>query len=125
MNEDKLILRVDKWLWQARFFKTRSLAAKLVKSGKLRLNGLLISKPSRGVEIEDILTFPKEMEIRIIKICNLGQRRGPASESQRLYQDLALVEPKPKLDLAPTENSRPTSKERKALVKFKRGLEQS
>lgn len=116
---------MDKWLWQARFFKTRSLATKLVKSGKLRLNGVLISKPSRGVEVEDILTFPKEMEIRVIKICDLGQRRGPASEAQRLYQDLAPVEPKPKLDLAPTGKSRPTSKERKALVKFKHGLEQS
>ena len=125
MIDDNLTLRVDKWLWQARFFKTRSLATKLVKSGKLRLNGVLISKPSRGVEIEDILTFPKEMEIRVIKICDLGQRRGPASEAQRLYQDLAPVEPKPKLDLVPRGGSRPTSKERNALVKFKHGLEQS
>jgi ribosome-associated heat shock protein Hsp15 len=125
LNEDKLTLRVDKWLWQARFFKTRSLATKLVKSGKLRLNSVLISKPSRGVEVEDILTFPKEMEIRVIKICDLGQRRGPASEAQRLYQDLVPVESKPRLDMAPRGESRPTAKERKALVKFKHGLEQS
>lgn len=125
MNDDNLTLRVDKWLWQARFFKTRSLATKLVKSGKLRLNGVLISKPSRSVQVEDILTFPKEMEIRVIKICDLGQRRGPASEAQRLYQDLAPVESKSKLDFASTGKSRPTSKERKALVKFKHGLEQS
>ena len=63
------------------------------------------------------------MEIRVIKICDLGQRRGPASEAQRLYQDLAPVEPKSKPDFAPTGKSRPTSKERKALVKFKHGLE--
>jgi len=125
LNDDNVTLRVDKWLWQARFFKTRSLATKLVKSGKLRLNGVLISKPSRSVQVEDILTFPKEMEIRVIKICDLGQRRGPASEAQRLYQDLAPVEPKSKLDFAPAGKSRPTSKERKALVKFKHGLEQS
>jgi ribosome-associated heat shock protein Hsp15 len=123
--DDNLTLRVDKWLWQARFFKTRSLAAKLVKSGKLRLNGVLISKPSRSVGVGDILTFPKEMEIRVIKIYNLGQRRGPASEAQRLYQDLAPVESKLRLDLVPRGGSRPTSKERKALVKFKHGLEQS
>jgi ribosome-associated heat shock protein Hsp15 len=123
LNDENLTLRVDKWLWQARFFKTRSLATKLVKSGKLRINGVLISKPSRSVEVGDILTFPKEIEIRVIKIFNLGQRRGPASEAQRLYQDLAPVEQKRKLDLTPAVKSRPTSKERKALVKFKKCLE--
>ena len=55
MSEAKPGLRIDKWLWQARFFKTRSLAAKLVQSGKLRLNGELISKPSRVVSEGDVL----------------------------------------------------------------------
>ena len=125
MNDDNLTLRIDKWLWHARFFKTRSLATRLVKSGKLRLNGILISKPSRCVEVGDILTFPKELETRVIEIYNLGQRRGPAPEAQRLYKDLAPLGPKLKLELAPRGESRPTSKERKALIKFKQGLEKS
>ncbi|MDC1262553.1 S4 domain-containing protein, partial [Planktomarina temperata] len=65
MSEAKLGLRIDKWLWQARFFKTRSLATKLVQSGKLRLNGELISKPARMISVGDVLTFPKALDTRV------------------------------------------------------------
>jgi len=81
-------LRVDKWLWQARFFKTRALAADLAESGHLRINGQPTRKPGAGVGEGDVLTFPQGSRIRVIKILALGVRRGPAPEAQMLYLDL-------------------------------------
>jgi len=72
VSEAKPGLRIDKWLWQARFFKTRSLATKLVQSGKLRLNGDLISKPARMISVGDVLTFPKALDTRVIEVRALG-----------------------------------------------------
>jgi ribosome-associated heat shock protein Hsp15 len=81
-------LRLDKWLWQARFFKTRALAAALVSKGRVRVNGQPAARPSRGVGAGDVLTFPQGRTIRVVRICALGERRGPASEAQGLYDDL-------------------------------------
>ncbi|MGR3466191.1 RNA-binding S4 domain-containing protein [Limimaricola sp.] len=81
-------LRLDKWLWQARFFKTRSLAAALVSKGRVRVNGQPAVRPSRGVGAGDVLTFPQGRVIRVVRISGLGTRRGPASEAQGLYDDL-------------------------------------
>ena len=125
MSEAKPGLRIDKWLWQARFFKTRSLAAKLVQSGKLRLNGDLISKPSRVVSEGDVLTFPKALDTRVIEVRALGTRRGPAPEAQGLYRDLAPPEPKPAFTASPKAAHRPTARERRAIQKFKQGLEEN
>ena len=125
MNEAKPGLRIDKWLWQARFFKTRSLAAKLVQSGKLRLNGDLISKPSRVISEGDVLTFPKALDTRVIEVRALGTRRGPAPEAQGLYYDWAPPEPKPAFTASPKAAHRPTARERRAIQKFKQGLEEN
>lgn len=81
-------LRADKWLWQARFFKTRGRAAELAGSGKLRINGLHAAKPAQPVKPGDVLTFPLGRRIRVIRIEALGHRRGPAAEAQALYTDL-------------------------------------
>ncbi len=81
-------LRLDKWLWYARLFKSRTLAAKLCQSGRVRVNGNLIGKSKHSVCQGDVLTFPKGRHIRIIKILKLGERRGPAAEAQTLYEDL-------------------------------------
>lgn len=88
-------IRVDRWLWFARFFKSRSLAAKLVQGRKVRLNSVVIAKPSVSVKAGDVLTFPQGKDIRVIKIINIGSRRGPAPEAQGLYEDLAPKEDKP------------------------------
>lgn len=116
-------LRVDKWLWQARFFKTRSLATKTVQSGKVRVNGTPISKPARMVVPDDVLTFPKEDDVRVIKIIALGERRGPAPEAQSLYEDLAPPEKKVRNDASVRADARPTGRDRRQMEKFKRGLE--
>ena len=69
--------RLDKWLWHARFFKSRTLASKLCKSGKVRVNGELVKKAHVVVQPGDVLTFPLGPHIRLIKILKLGLRRGP------------------------------------------------
>ena len=81
-------VRVDKWLWYARFFKTRALATKFVSSGKLRIDGDVVSKPHRKIQKGQVLTFPLGDNIRIIQIIDFGGRRGPATEAQALYEDL-------------------------------------
>lgn len=92
---DSLKLRLDKWLWQARFFKGRDLAAAMVTGGHLRLNGQRCLKPGHGVAPGDVLTFPQANRIRVIRILALGERRGPAPEAQALYADLDPGMPPP------------------------------
>ncbi len=82
-------LRLDKWLWYARFCKSRSLAAKLCKSGRVRHNRLIVQKPHHEVRPGDVLTFPLARHVRVIEVVALGQRRGPAAEARTLYTDLA------------------------------------
>lgn len=79
--------RLDKWLWHARFFKTRTLATDFVRAGKLRLNGDKTDKPHYAVKAGDVLTFPKGRQVRVIKVVGFAVRRGPFSEAQLLYED--------------------------------------
>jgi ribosome-associated heat shock protein Hsp15 len=88
-------LRLDKWLWQARFFKSRSLAAEVIEDGHVRVNGTRISRPGRDIGAGDTLTFPQGARIRVVRILALGLRRGPAAEAQALYLDLDPVAPEP------------------------------
>ena len=82
-------LRLDKWLWHARFFKSRSQAAKYVLSGKIRLNRHRVSKPSTSVRPGDVLTFALRHHVHVVEIATLGERRGPVSEARSLYIDLS------------------------------------
>lgn len=114
-------LRIDKWLWHARFYKSRSLATAVVAAGRLRVNRTPIAKPHYQVRVGDVLTFPKGPYIRVIEVVALGTRRGPASEAQALYNDLDPPEPRrlgqTQLDRRPAErergSGRPTKKERR------------
>ena len=81
-------LRLDKWLWHARFAKSRSLAAKLVSETGVRVNGTRASKSAAAVRPGDVLTFVQGRHVRVIRILALGTRRGPAPEAQALYDDL-------------------------------------
>ncbi len=83
-------LRLDKWLFHARFFKSRELAADCVENGHLRLNAQHCLKPAHGVGVGDVLTFAQGRQIRVIRVLSLSDRRGPAQEAQALYQDLDL-----------------------------------
>ncbi len=81
-------MRLDKWLWQARFFRSRTLAAELVAGGHLRLNSQRVTKAGVVVGVGDTLTFPQGDRIRLIRVLQIGLRRGPATEAQTLYLDL-------------------------------------
>ncbi len=82
-------LRIDKWLWYARFFKTRSLASKVCADGHIRVNGRPVAKASHTLRAGDVLTFPLGHAIRVVAVLGLGERRGPASEAALLYNDMS------------------------------------
>jgi len=108
-------IRIDKWLWQARFFKTRSLCAKQVSAGHVRLNSSKILKPAQMVVLGDVLSFAQGREVRVVRIEAIGTRRGPAPEAQALYFDMT-----PKQEIVPRNPSfegkgRPGKKNRRAL----------
>ena len=88
MNET-LTCRADVWLWRARFFKTRSLAARIIEEGGVRVarGGARspIDKPSRAVRPGDVLTFAQGPRFLAVKVEALGDRRGPAPEARGLY----------------------------------------
>lgn len=109
-------IRLDKWLFFARFFKTRSLAARTVTQGGVRVNGVRVSKPSAAVRAGDLLTFHQGRRIRVVAVLEAGERRGPAAEAALLYEDRSPPEP-PAAPAAPRydKGGRPTKKDRRAL----------
>ena len=115
MSDAPSKLRVDKWLWHARFFKTRSLAARQVSDGQVRINGERTTKTSATVSPDDVLTFAQARRVRVVRVRQIGTRRGPAEEAQGLYQDLTPEEPAPE----PRTGPRPTKKDRRALDAIK------
>jgi ribosome-associated heat shock protein Hsp15 len=88
-------LRIDKWLFFARFFKSRSLAATLCSAGRVRINRQPIQKAHHAIRVGDVLTFPQGDHIRVVRVILLGVRRGPAGEARTLYEDLAPPLPAP------------------------------
>ncbi|MDF1749472.1 MAG: RNA-binding S4 domain-containing protein [Alphaproteobacteria bacterium] len=111
--------RLDKWLWHARFFKTRTRAAEVIAGGHVRVNRQPVRKTSHSVGAGDVLTFLQEKDVRVIEIQAIADRRGPASEAQTLYKDLAPPQPHSKTDdpapvaLRGDGAGRPTKKERR------------
>ncbi len=132
MEQNLDSLRLDKWLWYARFFKTRSAASKMISSGKLRIDGALVNKPHRAAQIGHVYTFAQGPHIRVIKVLALATRRGPAPEAALLYEDMAPIEPRQKQDGASlsagtfeTRNSgagRPTKRDRRKTEALKEWL---
>lgn len=113
-------IRLDKWLWYARFLKTRGLAAKLVSDGKVRVNSERVDKPSRAVRPGDVLTFPQGRQIRVIRIQDVGTRRGPAPEAQDLYEDLSPPKPPEAAAIAETPGAgRPTKRDRRQIDRLR------
>jgi ribosome-associated heat shock protein Hsp15 len=109
-------IRLDKWLWHARFFKTRGLATKLVSGGHVHVNADKVSKPAFGLKVGDILSFPQGKTIRVVKVLTLSTRRGPATEAQALYEDRTPI--RESVPGAPrTEGKgRPTKKDRRTML---------
>ena len=125
-REDAGGVRLDKWLWAARFFKTRSLATEAVNGGKVELNGLR-PKPAKEVRVGDQLRVRLGPFVHELTVRALGERRGPASAAAALYDETpASVAARERLReqhrLAPTvqydEGGRPTKKDRRTLSAF-------
>lgn len=126
MNAPRPTIRVDKWLWYARFFKTRGMAAKLVTGAHLRVNGARVAKAAHGIGPGDVLTFPQGRRIRVIEVADIGVRRGPAPEAQALYIDRAPPTPAPETETkaAPRAGAAPSKRERRGAARLKpSGLE--
>jgi ribosome-associated heat shock protein Hsp15 len=87
MSEDRL--RIDKWLWCARFYRSRELARCACESALLRLNGFRVEKGGREVKPGDILTVPQRGGVVAVKVLGGARRRGPACEAQLLYEIVA------------------------------------
>ena len=120
--------RLDKWLWRARFFKTRTLAAKLCNGGHVRSGGNAITKAHHQVRIGDVLTFAQGRYIRVVKVLALGARRGPATEARTLYEDLKPPEtsqamPSSSGGWRPAGAGRPTKRERRLIDQLRRGTQ--
>ncbi len=123
--------RIDKWLWYARFFKTRSLSTKFVGSGAIRVSrtnqhqtedhSVRIDKPGTLIKPGDVLSFILHDHLKVIQVIDGGTRRGPAPEAQTLYEDLSPPppeknkNPKPSFAVRQSGSGRPSKKERRAL----------
>ena len=84
-------IRLDKWLWFARIVKSRTLAQKMVRSGKIRVNKLKFVNPAKLIIAGDVLTIAFEQKIFVLKIVSCGTRRGPFVEARQLYEDMLPV----------------------------------
>jgi ribosome-associated heat shock protein Hsp15 len=123
LGEVAASLRLDKWLWYARFCKTRSLATKLCQSGSIRIAGSHVVKAHQPVRAGDVLTFPLGHAIRVVRVRALGARRGPVAEARALYTDLtpsAIPASEPVL-IGEREpgSGRPTKRERREIDRLK------
>ncbi len=86
MSEPRL--RLDKWLWCARFYRTREMAQAACESGVLRINGFRVEKAGREVKPGDVLTVPQRGEVVVVRVLAGAKRRGPATEARLLYEIL-------------------------------------
>jgi ribosome-associated heat shock protein Hsp15 len=122
-------LRIDKWLWAARFFKTRSLAADAVSGGRVRVNGAG-AKPSRGLKVGDELTLRLGELEWVVEVKALSRQRGPAAQAVLLYaeredsrarREAALAQRKAQPHPAAGAKGRPTKKDRRLIHRFTGG----
>ncbi|MGY6027501.1 ribosome-associated heat shock protein Hsp15 [Phytobacter sp. AG2a] len=122
-------VRLDKWLWAARFYKTRALAREMIEGGKVHYNGQR-SKPSKVVELNAMLTLRQGNDERTVMIKGITEQRRPADEAVTLYEETAeSIEKREKMAQArklnaltmPHPDRRPDKKERRDLMKFKHG----
>ncbi|WP_345492773.1 ribosome-associated heat shock protein Hsp15 [Orbus sasakiae] len=129
MNDAAQLMRLDKWLWAARFYKTRSLAREMIEGGKVHYNGQR-TKPSKIVEIGAELKLRQGSDEKTITVLALSQQRRSANEAQMLYRENeASIVKREQIAQArklgaltmPHPDRRPDKKERRNLIKFKYG----
>lgn len=116
---EKKTIRLDIYLYFIRIFKSRSIATKFVSTNRLRISGQVTQKPHKMISIGDVLTISINDNIKILKVLDIPNRRGPYSESLNFYEDITPIENIPKkesikLDMKFVERvGRPTKRERR------------
>jgi ribosome-associated heat shock protein Hsp15 len=122
-------MRIDKWLWAARFFKTRSLAARACELGRIRWNHQP-AKAAREVHVGDMLQITTDSGDFSVKVLELSEVRGPASVAQTLYEEApgsrearikAAEERKALRDFSPAPSGRPSKRDRRHIIQFRGG----
>ncbi len=117
-------LRADKWLWHARFFRSRALAARAISAGHLRIDGRKVHKPAQLLRPGMTLTFVQARRVRVVRVAALSTRRGPAAEARALYEDLTPPEPPEAPAPGQGASGRPSRKDRRSRARFEqRALE--
>ena len=119
--------RVDRWLWFTRLFKSRSLASKAVEDGVVRITRagqtIRTDKPSYTLKPGDVVTLKIRGAVRVVEVVSGGVRRGPASEAQTLYKDLAppvtSSRAEPEVPSSPRPPGRPDKRDRRAIEALK------
>jgi ribosome-associated heat shock protein Hsp15 len=120
-------VRIDKWLWAARFFKTRSMAGRACELGRIQSNGQ-IAKPAREVKIGDMLRVINEGGDFHVEVLQLSEVRGPASVAQTLYRESeaskearlkAAAERKAAMQFEPMPTGRPSKRDRRRIIQFR------
>ncbi len=120
--------RIDKWLWAARFFKTRSLAVAALENGRVLVNGARV-KPAKSVAVGDTLTIRLGPYTQVVEVLGLSGKRGPAPEAQKLYRETeesrakraALAQELKAQQQYSVLKGRPTKKDRRDIEKVKGG----
>jgi ribosome-associated heat shock protein Hsp15 len=122
-------VRMDKWLWAARFFKTRAVAAKACDLGRIRSHGTE-AKPARDVKVGDMLQIRNEGGDYEIEVLALSEMRGPAAVAQTLYRETdsskearakAAAERKAMQEFMPLPERRPGKRDRRRIIQFRGG----
>ena len=83
--------RLDRWLWVARFFRSRSAASRLCAGAGVRVNRRKVQKPAQSLRVGDVLTFPQGGVIRVVRVLGLASSRGAYPEARLLYEDLGVL----------------------------------
>jgi ribosome-associated heat shock protein Hsp15 len=122
--------RVDKWLWAARFFKTRALASRACDLGRIEVNAVR-AKPAREVRQGDRLRIENEGGTFSVDVVEISEVRGPAVRAQNLYRETEesrearlklAVERKAMQQMMPLPERRPTKRDRRRIIQFRRGV---
>ena len=127
-NSESSKLRIDKWLWAARFFKTRSLAIAAIESGKVEVNEARV-KPAKTIDAGDMVAIRLGPYQFVVEVMALSDKRGPAPQAQKLYKETgASIKHREELAFQrkaqaqnDTREGRPTKKERRDIDRFKSG----
>ncbi|WP_340252350.1 RNA-binding S4 domain-containing protein [Roseobacter sp. HKCC-CH-9208] len=122
MTQPRPTLRIDKWLWHARFFKTRSLATRIVEEGAVRVNSARVTKPATAIGAGDVLTFAQGQTVRVVRVISLPDRRGPASEAQACYADLSEIKETVPEKPQSEGHGRPSKRERRQAISLRQGV---